>query len=325
MIEPPSDANGIDLVSVGETMAQVVPIAPGAFDDSSTYSVTAGGAESNVAVHLARLGLATAWVSHLGEDPLGDLVINHIARAGVDVSGVRRDPLRPTGVYFKRPRDDSTDIYYYRAGSAASAMTAELAKTVAAFCPRAVHVTGITPALSPECRQLTELVIDDAHRRHALISFDVNYRSALWPDAAIAASSLLSLAKSATVVFVGMDEAESLWSCTDERGVRALVPDPPFLVVKDGARGATTFTRDRTYFEPAHPVDVVEPVGAGDAFAAGWLAGHLRNLTEPEKLTLGHRVATSALRSRTDFGDLSGGVATLPPSSHSDPVNPRGG
>ena len=140
----------------------------------------------------------------------------------------------------------------------------------------------------------------------SLVSFDVNHRSRLWP-AEQAAPVLRDLANRCDLVFVGQDEAETLWGTTDPLAVRRLLPDPETLVVKDGAVGATAMCRDaEPVFVPAPRVAVVEPVGAGDAFAAGYLAGLLRDLDPVRRLRLGHLVAAQALTS-------SGDNAPVPP------------
>jgi 2-dehydro-3-deoxygluconokinase len=284
----------MDVVSVGETMALVTPAAPAPLAHGGPMLLESAGAESTVACYLAQLGLDAAWVSRLGDDALGELVRTTVAGFGVDVSAVIVDPERPTGVFFKDPDGEKTRVFYYRAGSAASAMNPDTPVPAA----RITHLSGITPALSPSCAALVDHLL--ATRR---CSFDVNYRARLWPVDR-AAPVLRDLAARASVVFVGLDEALTLWGTTTPDDVRALLPDPEILVVKDGATGATTFHPGGVAFEAAPRVDVVEPVGAGDAFAAGYLAGLLRDLGEPDRLRLGHRIAGAALRTTGDVATL---------------------
>jgi 2-dehydro-3-deoxygluconokinase len=285
----------IDVVSVGETMALVTPAAaPAPLARGGPMRLEAAGAESTVACYLAQLGLDTAWVSRLGDDPLGELVRTTVAGFGVDVSAVTADPERPTGVFFKDPDGEKTRVFYYRAGSAASAMSPDTPVPDA----RITHLSGINPALSLSCAALVDHLL--ATRG---CSFDVNYRARLWP-VADAAPVLRDLAARAAVVFVGLDEALTLWGTATPDEVRALLPQPEVLVVKDGAVGATSFHPGGVTFEAAPRVDVVEPVGAGDAFAAGYLAGLLRDLSEPDRLCLGHRIAGAALRTTGDVATL---------------------
>jgi 2-dehydro-3-deoxygluconokinase len=274
-------------------MAMFVPAESGPPEQVRTWTRSTGGAESNVACQLAGLGLHAAWVSAVGDDPFGRAVVDFVAGHGVDVAGVTVDPDRPTGVYFKAPGG----VRYYRRGSAASGMGPE----VLAGLPRAdlVHTSGITPALSDSCRALMRALLG-APRRN-LVSFDVNWRPALW--AGRDPAELRELAALADVVLVGADEAETLWGAGTPDAVRAVLPEPPALVVKDADVGATLFERDRpAVFQPALRVDVVEPVGAGDAFAAGYLAALLAGEPPVRRLRAGHLRAAGALRTTDDVG-----------------------
>ena len=145
-------------------------------------------------------------------------------------------------------------------------------------------------------------VVAGAREAGVPVSFDVNHRAPLW-SAADAAPALLALARSADVVFVGRDEAETLWGTTDAASVRALLPGVGELVVKDGDLGATTFTGDDTVFEPSLPVEVVEAVGAGDAFAGGYLSALLQGEPVPERLRRGHGRAALTLQTTSDSVD----------------------
>lgn len=282
-----------DVACVGETMVLVTPEPASPLRLGGPARIDVAGAESTVACYLAQLGLRTTWVSRLGDDPLGELIMTRVDEHGVDTTFVEFDPEAPTGVFFKDP-GETTRVFYYRAGSAASTLGPSTDVPPA----RLTHLSGITPALSTSCAALIDHLLST--RR---CSFDVNYRPRLW-TVAEAAPVLRGLADRAAVVFVGLDEAETLWGTKTPADVRALLPGPQVLVVKDGAVGATSFHPAGTTFEPAPAVDVVEPVGAGDAYAAGYLAGLLRALPEPDRLRLGHRTAAAALRVTGDVAHL---------------------
>jgi 2-dehydro-3-deoxygluconokinase len=248
-----------------------------------------------------RLGIPTAWVSALGDDALGERVRDEVARHGVDVGWVSRRADAPTGVYFKDP---GRGVLYYRRGSAASTLGPDDIAAVPLEQAEIVHVSGITPALSASCAALIDSVIDRVAAGPGILSFDVNHRAALWePDAA--ASALLALARRADIVLVGLDEAEGLWGTVDADAVRALLPEPALLVVKDGDVGATEYDRrtgaDERTFVPAIRTAVVEAVGAGDAFAAGYLAAHLQGADAADRLASGHRRAHLVLQSTDDL------------------------
>ncbi|WP_255423109.1 sugar kinase [Nocardiopsis sp. FIRDI 009] len=286
----------MDAVCVGETMALLVPDGSAAdghsTDPAPLFRAEIGGAESNVAVHLARSGRSVAWRSALGDDPFGQRIRDRLAAAGVRCV-VRTDPERPTGLYMKEPGPDGTRVRYWRRGSAASALSREDAAEVWRLRPRLVHTTGITAALSASARGLVDELLGGSPEG-ALRSFDVNYRPALHGDRN--AATLLDLARRADVVFCGLDEAQSLWGvaglpelCDLLRGAGPHGPD--LIVVKQGARGATAVRGERSWFQAAPRVEVVEPVGAGDAFAAGFLTRLLDRAPIPDCLAEGARLA----------------------------------
>ncbi|UYQ64122.1 sugar kinase [Streptomyces peucetius] len=315
----------VDVVCLGESMVTFLPTRAGRLADVPSYLRGIGGAETNVACALAAAGHRTRWVGRVGADGFGEYLVEAIGAYGVDTSAVARDPSRPTGVYFRTATDRATDaheVVYYRAGSAASAMSPAIVPYDALWSGRVLHVSGITAALSPDCLALMR---DLTARREdrPLVSFDVNHRPGLWRDPA-AARVLLDLARGADVVFVGEDEAEEAWGLRGPDAVREALPEPAVLVVKRGAAGAVSFTTTTTTTStsttgtgdavaraPAPRVTVTAPVGAGDAFAAGFLAATLRGLGGRERLRHGHLWAAAAL---TVPGDL----APPPAAAHAD-------
>lgn len=362
----------IDVVCLGESMVTFLPSRSGPLADVPSFDRSIGGAESNVACTLARAGYRARWVSRVGADGFGDHLVRTIAAHGVDTRAVERDPARPTGIYFRtdgeRPTEphatattvaapdttttDTTDastppqdgslseVVYYRAGSAASAMSPTNVAIEALGSGQVLHLTGITAALSDECRALMRALTGarGGGRPGPLVSFDVNYRVGLWQDHTATPSTsaststststspttpipgdhsgpgvLLELARHSDIVFVGEDEARAAWGVEGGPGaVRDALPEPSVLVVKQGSTGATAFVAgEPAVFAPALRVDVVSPVGAGDAFAAGFLAGTLRGLPVRERLRHGHLMAAAAL---TVPGDL----AAPPASAHAE-------
>ncbi|MFH8977175.1 sugar kinase [Streptomyces sp. NPDC017890] len=317
---PTSTAPGVvDVVALGESMVTFLPSEPGRLADVPSFDRAIGGAESNVACVLAAAGHSARWAGRVGADGFGDHLVEAIGAYGVDVRAVRRDPDRPTGVYFRTAGDRSTDAHevaYYRAGSAASAMSVRNMDLDVIRSGRVLHLSGITPALSADCLALMRELTARRPGR-PLVSFDVNHRPGLWRGNADGPRILLELARGADLVFVGEDEA---WGLGGPEAVRAALPEPELLVVKQGATGATAFHRtagaDGTRAThvtsvPALTVDVVAAVGAGDAFAAGFLSATLRGLPVRERLRHGHLMAAAAL---TVPGDL----AAPPARDHAD-------
>lgn len=311
-------ARDVDLLAIGETMALVAPRRAERLEAAEDFLVTAGGAESNVACHLAAAGRTAAWFSALGEDPLGRRVREHVAAAGVDVSRVQLDPAAPTGLYLKDP---GHGVSYYRRGSAASRLGLADLERIDFSRVRIVHLSGITLALSASCRALVHAAIDAAHEHGALVSIDVNHRPALWASREEAARTIFAAIEQADVVLTGRDEAEALWGTATADQVRALLPRVPHLVVKDAEVEAVEFTADggvadgspaggspvgglpadRRTAVPTPRVEVVEAVGAGDAFAAGWIDGLLDGDPAAERLARGHSRAAHALTSTHDM------------------------
>ncbi|WP_327697381.1 sugar kinase [Streptomyces sp. NBC_00459] len=303
----------VDVVALGESMVTFLPSRPGRLADVPSFERAIGGAESNVACALAAAGHSARWISRVGDDGFGDHLVEAIGSYGVDVASVRRDPARPTGVYFRTAGDRATDAHevaYYRAGSAASVMSAANVDPAAARAGRVLHLSGITAALSRDCLDLLwELTEPRAGR--PLVSFDVNFREGLWADAH-GPRVLLDLARRADLVFVGADEAEAAWGLRGAAGVAEALSEPGLVVVKQGGGGAVAFARDSgaTHVRAPH-VDIVAAVGAGDAFAAGFLSATLRGLPVRDRIRHGHLMAAAVL---TTPGDL----ATPPARDHAD-------
>ncbi|PZH06782.1 carbohydrate kinase, partial [Streptomyces sp. NTH33] len=302
---PRNGTDVVDVVALGESMVTFLPSRPGRLADVPSFERGIGGAESNVACTLAAAGHSARWVSRVGTDGFGDHLVEAIGAYGVDVASVRRDPDRPTGVYFRTAGDragDAHEVAYYRAGSAASAMAAGNVDKVALRSGRVLHLTGITAALSPTCLDLLRHLLAPRPGR-PLVSFDVNHRPGLWREEG-GARVLLELARDADLVFVGGDEAEQTWGVRGgPEAIRDVLPEPAVLVVKQGAGGAAAFHPDGVTSVPSLQVAVVATVGAGDAFAAGFLSATLRGLPVRDRLRHGHLMAAAAL---TVPGDLAG-------------------
>jgi 2-dehydro-3-deoxygluconokinase len=295
-------------VCLGESMVTFVPGTPGPLADVPAFHRSIGGAESNVACTLARAGHRARWVGRVGADGFGDHLVAEIEAAGVDVGAVQRDPRRPTGIYFRTAGERATtvaadparaEVVYYRKGSAASALSPALVRRHDVWAGRVLHLTGITGALSATCLALMRRL---THREpgRPLVSFDVNHRPSLWHGAD--PWLLAGLARGCDLVFVGEDEAQAAWGLPDADAIRAALPEPATLIVKQGAAGATAFSDGERVHVPAPTVDVVAHVGAGDAFAAGYLSATLRGLPLRDRLRHGHLMAAAALTVPSDLG-----------------------
>lgn len=297
-----SSTSAPEIVCIGETMALITPT-DARLADAAAATIGLAGAESNVAAGAASTGHRVAWASRLGADPLGDRVATELEHRGVEL-WIDRDATAPTGVMFKDPGAESSSVYYYRQGSAASRMEPGFLTTAQLQGVRIVHTTGITPALSASCREMVDRLFIDARAAGALVSFDVNDRRPLWSTQE-ATETLARLADAADITFVGRDEAERIWGTATPAEIRAFLPNCALLVVKDGDVGATAFDGDtEPVFVPAPVVDVVEPVGAGDAFASGFLAATLEGADLAACLSAGHAAAERVLTIAADLPPL---------------------
>jgi 2-dehydro-3-deoxygluconokinase len=300
------------VVTMGETMALVD--APSSGRLGTSLPVGMGGAESNVAIGLARLGVDCTWVSRVGDDALGTFLVREIRAEGVRVLATR-DPDAPTGLMLKEHRDGRPwRVRYYRSGSAASRVAPADVDAVADEIGAAdvLHLTGITPALGPSPLAAVERAMAVAREAGTPVSFDVNHRATLWPDA-VAGPVLARLAARADLVFAGPEEAALLLDRTpgpvDVDGGEVLARElakrgPATVVVKLGALGALGVSGDEVHHAPALPVAVVDPVGAGDAFVAGYLAEVVAGSGLAARLRTGNACGGAVCRARGDWEGL---------------------
>src|SRR3712207_1589387 len=171
------------VVTAGETMVLGVPARPGRLRHAPGLELKIGGAESNVAIALSRLGISAGWMSLIGDDEPGRLVLDRVRGEGVDTSMVRRVPDHPTGLYLREQVGQETRVYYYRRGSAASIMSEGTFDPQYLRGAEFLHLTGITPALSAACRGFVLWAAREARGGGTRVSFDVNFRSKLWSAA----------------------------------------------------------------------------------------------------------------------------------------------
>lgn len=293
------------LVTLGESMALVAAAHVGSLASNRDLRLSVAGAESNVAIGVVRLGGSATWISRLGADGFGDLLRRELRAEGVSVLAAT-DPVRPTGLMVKeRPNALRTHVRYYRAGSAASAMTAfdVVAEPIAEA--QVLHVTGITPALGPGPASAVQLALDIAREHGTVVSLDLNYRSALW-SREDAGQALRPLVGRANIVFAGPEEASLV--VPDEpvqKMAHALAElGPAEVVLKLGAEGAFTVAGGQEWTTQPVEVPVVDTVGAGDAFVAGYLAELMAGEDDIER-----RLATAAAAGAfacTTLGDWEG-------------------
>ena len=267
------------VVTLGETMALVRTVEIGSLRHATELAFGIGGAESNVAIGLARLGTAVSWLGRVGDDSLGERVVREIRGDGVDVRGIV-DADAATGLMVKeRPSAASTAVHYYRAGSAGSRLSPDDIAEGWVQQASLLHITGITPLLSESARSAVHAAIDRARDAGVTVSFDVNYRSALAP-ASVAGPLLREIAERADIVFGGEEEFSILFPGATPAEAAARLRDAgcATTVVKLGPGGASAITETDVVDGQGFEIDPVDTVGAGDAFVAGYLSALLAGL-----------------------------------------------
>jgi 2-dehydro-3-deoxygluconokinase len=271
-----------DVTTLGESMLRLSVPAGRRLATADSLDVFVAGAESNVVSLLARLGRRTAWCGALPDNDLGRLSAERIRAAGVDMAGVAWRPGERMGAYFVEfaapPR--ATHVIYDRADSAAARLEATNVNWEVLLDTRLLHLTGITPALSPQALALTTEIVWRARAAGRALSFDVNFRGKLWASAQ-AAQTLSPLMEGAELVFCSRRDAEGVFGLhgEPETQVRALAArsGARVTVMSLGDQGALALASGQLHHAPAVPVMVLDRLGAGDALAAGvlhgWLAG----------------------------------------------------
>lgn len=295
------------VLTFGETMALLTNEQSGSLSHGPPLSLGIGGAESNVAIALSRLGTPVTWVGRVGTDSLGDLIVRELRAEGVTTGAIREESA-PTGLMIKERRLPHLQrVWYYRRGSAGSRLEpADLPDEL--FTDTAlVHLTGITPALSETAAAAVRASIDAARRAGARVSLDLNYRSALWPPE-VAGPCLRELSAMADIVFAGADEAALALDTetTDpaELARRIASLGPTQVIIKLGVAGCLALVDGETYRQSAVPVQVVDTVGAGDAFVAGYLAELVSGKAVEARLALAVRAGAFACLAHGDWEGL---------------------
>jgi 2-dehydro-3-deoxygluconokinase len=311
----------VRVATLGEALALVRGDGLGSFAHLASALIGTGGAEANVAIGLKRLGIEVSWLGRVGDDSLGLRVARELRAEGVDTR-VIVDPSAPTGLMVKEsPSPGRTVVTFYRAGSAGSRL--EPADVAALDIPSAdlLHVTGILPALSPSAAAAAAEAMRSAREHGVPVSFDVNHRERLW-RASDATPHYRSMAGAAHIVFGGVDELTMLvGEYGDDRDLAAAVADlgPAEVVVKRGEQGAGALCEGRWIEMSAYPATVVDTVGAGDAFVAGYLAERVVGNSTREALGTAVRTGAAVCESA---GDWEGAAfrAELDRAPGSDPV-----
>jgi 2-dehydro-3-deoxygluconokinase len=290
-----------DFVTLGETMWRLSPPGFERLETTRSLDINIGGAESNVAIALARLGKRVAWWSKLPDNGPGRNVADTLRFHGVDVSGVQWGGKR-LGTYFVEfgspPRP--TQVIYDRADSAASQMRAEDFDWSLLKHSRWLHLTGITPALSESCLETTRRAVHEARAAKIPLSFDLNYRAKLWtPEQA--APVYDEIAGRSTVVIAALRDIHLIY------GPQTTIQDlhqrwnGAVIVLTNGVNGSDAFNGKTIYHADAFSVQIVDRVGAGDSFDAGLICALLDGKPLGEALRFGNALAALKMTLQGDI------------------------
>ncbi|WP_327130274.1 sugar kinase [Streptomyces sp. NBC_01343] len=294
------------LVTLGETMAVLAADRPGPLASGTPLRLGFAGAEATVAIGVSRLGHMASWIGRVGADSAGTMILDGLRGEAVDVTRARVDDAAPTGLMLRERRTpDHTRVTYYRRGLAGARLDPEDIDPELVARARVLHVTGITPALGDGPLAAVRRAVDLARAAGVTVSLDLNYRARLW-NRDEAAAELTHLVTRADVVFAGPDEASLVVAEADPATMARTLLDlgPSEAVLKLGARGAVAVTHDGEAVQDIVPVTPVDPIGAGDAFVAGYLAGLLDGTDLPGRLLLAATCGAFAVAAPGDWEGL---------------------
>ncbi|MDF2834790.1 MAG: PfkB domain protein [Paenibacillus sp.] len=293
------------IITFGETMALFMPEEHKSIERASKLEQGFGGAESNVAIGLARLGASVGWFGALGDDPFGKLVLKTLRGEGVDISRAKLSGEAPTGMMFREHVAGRLAVHYFRKHSAASRMRPEDLDEDYIRGAKLLHVTGITCALSESCRRTVRRAIDIAKEAGVRISFDPNLRLKLW-SIEEARETLLPLAEEADYFLPGWDELRLLYQTDDYNEVKNKLSELKAISVVKGMGDATiVLDNGQETSVPFYPAEqVVDTVGAGDGFCAGFLAGLMKGMSPVEAVRLASINGSLVVQMRGDWEAL---------------------
>jgi len=268
----------VKVVALGETMLMFAPPLHEVIEYCDRFTAYIGGSEANVAIGLERLGLHAGWIGKLPRNALGRKIVNGIRAYGVDTSAVVWADQGRVGTFFvewgAQPRPTRT--IYDRTGSAATTLVADDLDWDTLAKVEWLHLTGIMPALSETCRQSTPEIVRRARALGIKISFDLNYRSLLWsPDEARAAWDEI-LPDADLIIAAETDAALLLKTPHPREEIARWIFEtyrPDAVVLTCGGDGSAAYDGQQWYSAPTYPLQVVNRLGAGDAFDAGLLYG----------------------------------------------------
>ena len=315
----------LDVVCMGEVLVEMNAVTTGPLRNVTLFEKHAGGAEGNVAIGVSRFGLSSGIISRVGNDEFGAFLLNSLRGEKVDTSHMKFEKAFPTGVFFIQrgyPIPGKSEDYYYRHDSAGSKLNPDDVDSKYIASASLFHVTGITPALSETANEATTLAVKAAKEHEVMVSFDTNLRLKLWTEEA-ARTALLPICKIADIVFTSGSDARIILGTDDPKEVANILHKSGVttVVVKLGEKGALASSKGETVTQPMIQTPVEDPTGAGDSFAAAFLATQLKGWTLKDSLQAATATAALVVTVRGDYENIPDveGLRTFLDSLHGKP------
>lgn len=285
-----------DVILFGEPMALFVADTLGPLEEVEHFTRSLAGAEVNVCIGLTRLGHKATYITRLGDEPLGHYIENSLKKESIGTEFITFDSVYKTGIQLKNKVIEG-DPYapYYRKGSAASHLSVQEIEKIDFTGIKLVHITGIPPALSQSCREATYRLMERAKENGAIITFDPNLRPALWESQNVMIQVINDLATRCDILLPGTGEGLILMGSEDPEKIADFYQDMGVkkVIIKIGSKGAYVRDGEEQYIVPGYKVEkVIDTVGAGDGFAAGFISGILEGLTVRESTKRGNAVGS---------------------------------
>lgn len=280
----------------------------GSLEEVERFNRFVAGAEVNFSIGMSRLGHPVTYITKLGMDPFGKNIEKFLQKNSIDTTYVTYEPNYLTGMQWKQKVvSGDPDVFSARKNSAASHMSIETIKNLNWDGFDHIHLTGIPPALSADCREMVVELMKEARAKGVQISYDPNLRPGLWDDKQKMVQVINELACRADIVLPGIEEGKLL---TGKQEVHEIAnyyhaAGVKTVVIKLGTKGAFTSTEGEQFYTDGYVVkEVVDTVGAGDGFAVGVVSGILEGLPIRESVKRGAAIGALAVMSPGDNDGL---------------------
>lgn len=285
----------LDVITIGDGMISMCPEKKGPIIFSDRFERKVGGAELNVAIGCARLGLKSGWISRLGDDDFGRYILKSVRGEGVDVSQVKYVKDYKTSIYFREIlADGSSRSFYYRDKSPTETLNISEIDEEYFKKSKILHITGVFPSINDNNKELLLKAIEIAKKNKLIISFDPNIRLKMWTKEG-ANKFISKILPYVDILLAGEDELEVLNGYSNIEGS---IKDfhrygIKTVVIKRGAMGAIASDGENIYqVDPIKPRKVIDTVGAGDGFASGFLTAILNGDSLKEAVRFANAVGS---------------------------------